>query len=296
MIRIAIFTETKWAFGSLNSGLIKELYKHGVFGDLLDWSQSYDPSAVAGIVDMFDYVITGPTALLELRSYGFPYEKIILIAHGQIDIYNGFKRCGVECFDRVHELCVVSPELVDVCKEVGVRRTPRLTPVGVSTGFFNAPISKELKTVGYASAIAAPNVNGADIKRGHLVKEICKRAKLHLVCNDKPVHYLSMYKFYKTVDCVICSSTEETVGLPMLEGATAGKLLMSTPIGYVSRNKNAILLPSEENAFVEMAVQKLDYYRNHPIEYQVKCNDFQSYALNHYDWKHVIHHWLGIFH
>lgn len=295
MIRIAIFTETKWAFGAVNSGLIKELYKHGVFGDILDWSLSHDPTAIAGIVDNFDYVITGPTALLELRSYGFPYEKIILVAHGQIDIYNGFRKCGLECFDRVHELAVVSPELVNICKEIGVRRTPRLTPVGICTDFFDAPISTELKTVGYASAIAAPNANGADIKRGYLVREACKRANIQLICNDKPLHYLSMYKFYRNVDAIICSSSEETVCLPMLEGATAGKLVMSTPVGYVSRNRNAIILPAEENAFVEMTAQKLEHYRNNPIEYQIRCNDFKLYAMNHYDWKHVIHHWLGMF-
>jgi hypothetical protein len=195
----------------------------------------------------------------------------------------------------VHELGIVSPELIEVCKELGIRRTPRLTPVGVCTDFFDAPISNELKTVGYGSAIAAPNANGVDIKRGHLVREICKRANVNLVCNERPVHYLSMYKFYKSVDCIITSSTEETVGLPMLEGATAGKLVMSTPIGYVSRNKNAIILPIEENAFIEMAVQKIDYYKNNPIQYQSKCNDFKSFAMANYDWKHVIHHWLGMF-
>jgi glycosyltransferase involved in cell wall biosynthesis len=94
------------------------------------------------------------------------------------------------------------------------------------------------------------------------------------------------------------SSTEESVGLPMLEGAAAGKLCIGTPVGYFAENGlkgGGRRVSIDEELFVSDTVTLLDYYKANPEEYRKKCLDIQEYARYNYDWSKVIHQWIELF-
>ena len=105
-----------------------------------------------------------------------------------------------------------------------------------------------------------------------------------------------MPAYYKKIDAVIMSSTEEGGGLPMLEGAAAGRLCIGTPVGYLEENINGgIVVPIQSSDFVLQTTRVLEYYKNNPKEYYQKCVDIQEYARYNYDWSRVIDQWIKLF-
>jgi glycosyltransferase involved in cell wall biosynthesis len=107
-----------------------------------------------------------------------------------------------------------------------------------------------------------------------------------------------MVGYYKGVDSVIMSSTEEACGLPMLEAAAAGRLCIGTPVGYFAENGlkgGGIQVSLEENQFVNEVSAILNYYKNNPDQYRRKCLDIQEYARYNYDWSKVIDQWIELF-
>jgi hypothetical protein len=291
--RILFFIETKWAYGSIYFNLCKELHKFGIQADILDWSVGYSKEYLKNTIDLYDNLSTTPYDAFTFMTYDVPVEKLIITAHGEIDLYRAFEK-DKTIFDKVKEFTVVSENLFETCKKIGIKRVPKLTTVGVNANNFYQKVPSQLENIGYAASISAPNYFGTDIKRGHLVQKICDITGTQF-CHPGYSHFYGMPLFYSTVDCVITSSLEETVGLPMLEASCAGRLVMTTNVGYSSAHKQAITLPFEEDKFIEKAVENINYYKNNIKEMQKRCNETQQYAMNNFCWSKNIESWLGLF-
>ena len=103
--------------------------------------------------------------------------------------------------------------------------------------------------------------------------------------------------FYKDVDCIIVSSTEEGAGLPALEAGAAGKLVISTPVGHwLERCQpgGGHTVPIDEAEFKTHSIELLKDYKSDPEKYQTKCRSIQRFAQKHYDWSAVVDKWAKV--
>ena len=295
MKKVVFFTETEWAFGVIHYELIKYLFCHDVNATVMTWSKSYSQLEVVELSDVIDYFISTPYGIaILIDSYGIKPEKCIAVAHAKMDIeclltFSSDNRA------RLANYGVVSDWLRDQSIEMNVDRVTVVTPIGINyKSFFNWP-SRELRTVGYAGAINPDNIH-RHIKRPWLVEQATQAAELNLkIAHNYHNSWVTMPGYYKTVDAVIIASTEEGAGLPALEAAAAGKLVISTPVGIwlAKADDSGHTVPIEENEFIKQTVDWLNYYRHSSDDYQIKCLETQQHARR-YDWGNVIHHWVEL--
>jgi glycosyltransferase involved in cell wall biosynthesis len=295
MKRVVFFTETEWAFGVIHYELTKYLFCHDITATVMPWNKQYSQLEVAELSDTIDYFVATPHGIaILIDSYRVSPEKCIAVAHARMDI-----ECLMtflpEYRARLAGYSVVSDWLCQQSAELGVDRIPAVTPIGINyKSFFNWP-SKELRTVGYAGAINPDNIH-RHIKRPWLIQQAAAAAGLDLkIAHGYHNSWVTMPGYYKTVDCVIVASTEEGAGLPALEAAAAGKLVISTPVGiWLARaGDSGHTVPIEETEFVRQTVDLLNYYKNSSDEYQIKCIKTQQHA-GRYDWANVIQHWVEL--
>ena len=238
MKRIAFFTYNEWAFGSIHKGLIKELYKNGIDSNIIDWNISYSREEFNAFMDTYDVFVTVPgNAITALLSYGVPYSNIIAIAHGRYDIQFGLSE-GND-FNAVRAYGGVSLDLAHFSNQNGIHREFHVVRNGINFDEFYRPPAEELDVIGYSGAVEKINQyeEVKDWKRGYLVQDIATKTNTKLHLPTKRSH-LAMAAYYKDVDCLMVSSTEqESCGLPLMEAAAAGRLPISTITGI-----NVILL------------------------------------------------------
>jgi glycosyltransferase involved in cell wall biosynthesis len=299
MKKVIFFTHNIWAFGAIHNGLCKELYKYGIYADALNWAVQYSPEEFKMLNDVYDFFVTMPEAVLPLHyGYDIPLEKIIAVAHGQWDILLAMKEADMDFYPKINKFAVISQVLKDKCKEWNISVDPTICTLGINFNLFYNKPSMSLKKIGYAGSNETANFFGQEIKRPKLIEKIVNESKHFDLIKHKFYHFTCMPNYYKQIDAVIMSSIEEAGGLPMMEGAAAGKLCLGTPVGYFEHNGamgGGILLPIEENEFVDHAKIILDYYRINSKEYVKKCLDIQEYARENYDWSKVIHQWVNLF-
>jgi len=295
MKRVVFFTEPEWAFGVIHYELTKYLFCYGVSATVMSWNKAYTPLEVTELSDTIDYFISTPFGVaILIDRYGIVPEKCIAVAHARMDI---------ECLltflpenrSRLAAYSVVSNWLKEQSAALGVERTPVVAPIGINYNSFLARPSQKLGTVGYAGAINPDNIH-RHIKRPWLIQQAAAAAGLDLkIAHGYHNSWVTMPGYYKTVDAVVIASTEEGAGLPALEAAAAGRLVISTPVGIwlAQAGDSGHTVPIEETAFVEATVSWLNHYRDNPVEYQIKCAETQQHARR-YDWANVIHHWIEL--
>jgi len=299
MKRVLFFFEDKWAFGTIHKALCKELYQHGIYANLLDWSyySTFTADEFRLLNNIYDIFVTIPNVAMPLHRAGIPLNKIVVTAHEQLDLYQTQKQDGLDFLNEVKEFAVISPILKIKSKELNVAREPKLTPTGIHFDLFYSSIHNELKNIGYGGAKRNTNFAGEDRKRGHLVEQVVNNvAGLQLVPHAFYYH-LCMPGYYKNIDCVIQSSLEESGGLATMEGAAAGRLIIGTPVGYLGANGSrgaGILVPLDEAGFLKETAEHLNYYRDNASEYRQKCESIQQFARENYDWSVVIQNWIGV--
>ena len=298
MLKILFFTQNRWAFGSIHHGLCKELYKHDIYSNVLDWTQHYSDEEYRLLNKTYDIFVTNPEAVLHLHYRGISLKKIITIAHGQWDILLAKKDSGLDFLNEVKDFAVISKILKIKSNEFGVSRIPKITPIGIHFDTFYSTPSTQLTNVGYSGMKETKNFFGIDIKRGHLVEQaVTDLDRLNLVFHGNYNH-LCMPAYYQTIDCIVQSSSEEAGGLPAMEGAAAGKLIIGTPVGYLEENGNkgaGIVVPIDEEQFVQQVKHNLIYFRDNPQAYIQQCQNIQQFAKENYDWAVVIDNWIELF-
>ena len=110
---------------------------------------------------------------------------------------------------------------------------------------------------------------------------------------------MCMPAYYNSVDAVVVSSIEESAGLPSMEAAAAGRLVLSTPVGYFTDYGPAgggIILPlghPNESEFCSALTESLIFYQQNSDAYVQKCLEIQEFARETYDWKKHIESWVN---
>ena len=299
MKKVIFFTQNRWAFASLHHGLSKELYKHGIYSNLLDYTISYSAEEFNLLIDTYDYFVTQSDSIPQLMSYGTPLEKIVTVAHAEwdVNVANANNVHDITNNYSIHSYGVISDKLIDKVKSMSYNIRAKKVTNGINFEAFYSKPSDNLKNVGFGGKMQSYNFAGQEIKRGHLVQQVALQCGLEFKPNGT-YNYLAMPGYYKSVDAIIMSSTEEACGLPMLEAAAAGKLCIGTPVGYFAENGlkgGGIQIPVDEKGFLLQSHDILEYYKNRPSEYFKKCLDIQEYARYNYDWKYVIDSWIELF-
>lgn len=299
MKNVLFFVENGWAFGAIHHALNKELFKYNIYGNLLDWCKQYTQEEIDLLNDRYDVFVTLPnTAETLLQTYQIDPQKIIITAHEQTDILITINKYGTQFFDQFKEYTVISKILKTKSKEFGIQREPKITKTGIHFEHFYFPINESLRVVGYGGAKFSHNYFGVDRKRGRLVETCVQETEGLILREHKFYNYLCMPGYYKHIDCLIMSSIEDAGGLPTMEAAAAGRLVIGTPVGYFEDSGpkgGGLVVPLDEELFVKQTKEHLAFYRDNPLEYKNKCKEIQQYARDHYDWSHRIDNWIKLF-
>ena len=297
MKRIAFFTYNEWAFGSIHKALIKELYKNGIDSNIIDWNISYSREEFNAFMDTYDVFVTVPgNAITALLSYGVPYSSIIAIAHGRYDIQFGISE-GND-FNALRAYGGVSLDLSHFSQQNGINKEFYVVRNGINFDEFYRPVAEHLNVIGYSGVIEKdnPHSNIKDWKRGYLVQDIASKTDTKLLLPSKRSH-LAMSAYYKDIDCLMVSSTEqESCGLPLLEAAAAGRLPISTLTG-INRDfdkPTGIILPMEEEGYLSGGINCINLLKENPHLFNQLCTNAQEFARMHYDWSIVLDDWITL--
>ena len=297
MKRIAFFTYNEWAFGSIHKALIKELYKNGIDSNIIDWNISYSREEFNAFMDTYDVFVTVPgNAVTALVSYGVPYSSIIAIAHGRYDIQFGISESND--FNAFRAYGGISSDLSNFSQQNGINKKFHLVRNGVNFDEFYRPVTEHLNVIGYSGAIEKdnPHSNIKDWKRGYLVQDIASKTDTKLLLASNRSH-LAMSAYYKDIDCLMVSSTEqESCGLPLLEAAAAGRLPISTLTG-INRDfdrPTGIILPMEEDLYLSSGINSINTLKENSYLFNQLCTNAQEFARMYYDWSIVIDNWITL--
>jgi glycosyltransferase involved in cell wall biosynthesis len=291
--RVMFYTEPEWAFGAIHYELTKYLFAHGINATVLNWEKSYTEQEIAELANNIDLFVSSPYGIdILISRYGIRPEQCVAVAHAVWDL-NHLVAYDPAVVDGLHGYSVVSEWLAEQSSAMSITRIPAITPVGINyDSFYTAP-SDRLKTVGFAGA--TDNVH-RDIKRWWLAEQAALDAGLEFkLAQGYHNSYATMPGYYKTVDALIVSSTEEGAGLPALEASAAGRLVISTPVGlWATRSgTSGHTVPVEAEEFLKETADLLNYYKNNPQAYRDKCLSTQAHAKQ-YDWSAVIRHWVTL--
>ncbi len=297
MVKVLCFVGMGWAFGTVHAELSKYMHTRGHTCDLLDWSRRYEFDEMQMMCEYYDYIYGIPGETWPLTdNYGIPHNKIIVVAHGDYDLHHALESRPRDEFEKFAGYGVLSEYLKDVSADLGIQRVPKIVRYGVNFRRFFVPVSEGLNVVGYGGSMFRDNNGGVDWKRGILVKEATEDAGLVFNPAGK-FHYLAMPRYYGDVDSVIVSSSREGYGLPAMEAAAAGRLVISTPVGGFPGQVSlgaGIVAPIEAREFKKFVTNTLVHYKNNPVEYVEVCRDIQA-AARHLDWDFVLDDWIELF-
>ena len=288
---VLFYTQNRWAFGQIHHALIKRLWEHGYYCHLLDWGQHYSELDWKFLNLKFDIFVTTPEAIRTLKYNKIDPSKIVSVAHAEKDIVGGIASQDVKIFDDIKSFGVVNSDLAAAAVKLGVTRIPSLVKVGVDFDHFYLRRADSLITLGYAGEVKHIAADNEDCKRAHLVNAVMEKSKINFR-QHQFFHHLAMSGYYSTVDACICSSRSETAGLPNMEAAAAGRLVLSTGVGYFD-GSYGVLLRTPENEFVEDAVAALEMYKDDKL-YADICEKSQQYSRDNHDWSHHIDGWLKL--
>jgi len=295
MKRIVFFVEPEWAYGVIHYDLIKWLQPYNIRASVMPWTRQYTVDEVQELSQHIDYFVSTPSGLEALCIYHYHIhpEQIIVVCHSREDIEYLLK-LPETVSNRIAKLGAVSNWVRDEMIRMGIQKPIQVCTLGVDYEQFYSPIAKELEIVGYAGAYKV--LHNDHIKRAHLVDKAVGRSGLGLkIAIQYHNSFMTMPGFYPQVGAIVVSSTHEGAGLPALEAAAAGRLVISTAVGHWDRIglRGAVEMPIEEEAFVDSCAETLTYYKNNPKEYQARCLTIQEHARE-YDWSNHIESWVEL--
>jgi glycosyltransferase involved in cell wall biosynthesis len=145
----------------------------------------------------------------------------------------------------------------------------------------------------------ALNTYGVELKRGELAEAAPQEAGLPLQggrFNGHSNPFPGYAWVLLEVDAVLSASISEGAGLPAMEAAAAGRLVIGTPVGHfprIAREGAGIVAPVEAEKFKAFVVATLRYYKDNPAAYRDKCRAIQD-AAQKFDWQYSIGEWIEL--
>lgn len=289
--RVLFFFENDWAFGQIYNSLTRRLTKYDIYAHILDWRKSYTHQEFEYLMRKFDSLVTIPSVVDSALSYNIPKSKIIAIAHHEKDIVFGINRCGIGLYDELQAYGVIHEHLVDVSRSAGISRVPKVVPNGLDFDYLYSPISPALRTLGYAGAASSEMSDSSDFKRSYLLKPIADTVGLPLKIHDRMYH-MCIAGYYESIDSLLVTSKYEGCGLPAMEAAAAGRLVLAAQAGSFD-GSSGLTCRTPDEEFKADAVKHLEQCKD-PVIYRNNCERAQQYARDHYDWEHVIHKYVEL--
>jgi len=297
--KLVIYGYPYWSHGRVYYDISKHLYVRGYIVDILNWQVSH-ASYINEIIGFYDLVMTALDGIGTLVDiYGVPHERIIALSHHEMDLRILIGQKGVEVFEKFAGFGVVGYQLYDASAILGVQRHPHVVPLGVNFADFCADIPERLATVGYAGSFSQKTALGVEIKRGELAEAAAREAGLAFKVAGSTANQISFHDmpdFYRTVDAVLVSSVTEGAQLPVREGAAAGRLVISTPVGdfpHRAYQGGGIIAPIESEKYRKFAAATLKYYKENPSAYVEMCHKIQN-AARQFDWEYMIGDWVEL--
>jgi SAM-dependent methyltransferase len=292
MKKILFFIENKWAFGRIHNDLIKTLYPD-IHCDIIDWCISYDYADVPHFMDTYDYIITTPHGGFILdTSYKIPPRKIGIVAHSNSDIEHITitQNLSQDYFNEFKAYAVISPIIKEFSISHGIQRIPHVLSVGCFNSIYKKNTSKTIKKIGY---IGGFHRHRSDIKRGELVAEVAKKLNLQLVHHHNR-HFLCCASMHCDYDILMFSSTTEGLPTGLLEAFSCGIPVIGTHTGVfpeLAKSGGGIILPFDENAYIEQSVSAIKYLIENPDKYQEMSVCALEQSKKH-DWSIARNKWI----
>ncbi len=297
MKRILFYIENNWAFGRIHNDLIKCLYPD-VHCDIIDWRISYTLQDLEYFLKKYDYIITTPHGAMVLdTSANLPLDRVGAVAHANSDLKHIIfeKKLGTEYFNKFKSYAVVSNRIRTMSIAHGIYRIPHVVDIGCFRDMYVKNVSKELKTIGYVGAIERHiDVNeNVDIKRGYIINNISNLTGLPLI-HRKGLHFLTSDYLYENIDLLMFSSLTEGLPTVAIEAFACGIPIIGTHTGIfpdMARSGGGIVLPFEEEEYVNQAVKIITELKDDPERYQ-RMSECALEESKKYDWSVVKHSWL----
>lgn len=296
-MKLLFYFENRWVFGKIHNELIKVLYPE-IYCDILDASIEINSDKMALFLNKYDFIVTTPWAGICVlhKMGGIPLNRIIAIAHGDLDIEATFRDGGTgEDFNNLAGYGVVSESVFKYSKSKKINRSPKILRVGLFTELYSKPISKKIKTLGYVGSFYRVE-NGIDIKRGHLAQKIAEKCGLNFK-HITGINFLTVEQMYNDLDLVMFCSLTEGNPYSAMEALACGIPVLGTDTGNFAKmiNKNGgFILPTDETKFVNTAykmIKKLEEnyeaYKMHSIIAKMQSRIF--------DWSNFRHEWINYF-
>ena len=290
--KIAVFSETKWAFGRIHHALIKHM-SHSYDFEYFDWTSGEDCSRFFKQEEWkkFD-IILGNTNITHAQVEAgwqdvVPQEylnKCIAVGH----------TCALNhpvLRERVQNkegplFSGITQHVIDALRtEYDI--SCELTPVGVDKEhFFQTRTVTEVRRAG----IIGDPVRSADLKRIGMFVDICTRANIEPVFiydKDKDLND----KLYEGIDLFMYTSTMEGAGLGILEAAMCGIPVITTKVGYSLYMKNIKTFDT-----IEEAVELIHWLNSDPEVLKGYTNTLMEEVVNDWNWETLCRqYWAPVF-
>ena len=236
--------------------------------------------------------------LLWSTYMAFRMIELLRLSHHEFDMQMLIDRKGIEVFEKFFSYGVVSEYLYGASAIKGIRRSPIIASLGINYDEFYSALPEQLLSVGYAGSMSVTTY-GIEWKRGELAKAAAKEAGLDFKIagwTGNQTSFHDMPNFYRKVDAVLISSINEGAGLPAMEAAAAGRLVISTPVGHFpakAYHGGGIIAPIESEKFKRFAAATLLYYKENPSVFVEKCSAIRD-AAKKFDWQNTIGEWSDL--
>lgn len=303
--KILLFMDSKWSLGRFFTDLTKYLYSYNIDCNLVDYSRLYNNEEFFLMARHSDYVVTNPSGIKVLPGYGVPLEKCIMLMFHTVDVLD-VQRYNLDISKLAKIACINE----DVRKHSEILPRPsELVHFGINTAAYNMNPATKLQTIGFGGLflsrqdtqklIDIGNPEPRVYKRGYLAQEIAQKLGLGFYApSTYTTSFIGMPGFYNSIDSLLCCSTDEGVGGPVLEAGAAGRLPITTRVGGFDSfltEKGGHGLPVDEKEYIDAACSILSYYKAHSVAFKDRCYEIQQYALKKYDLNHYIMTWIRLF-
>jgi glycosyltransferase involved in cell wall biosynthesis len=297
--KILIFGYTSWSHGRVYYDLCTQLQKQNYIIDIINWQERHN-DYIGELLSFYDFVISaldGISILVDV--YAVPYDRIIALSHHELDIRALIDQKGIEVFEKFAGYGVVSYQLYDASAIFGVTRHPLVVQLGVNFDEFYAELPERLATVGYAGSYSHKTIDGIEIKRGDIAEAAVREAGLAFKVagwTGDQISFHDMPDFYKSVDAVLIASVTEGAQMPVKEGAAAGRLVISTPVGDFPLRASqgvGIVAPIEGHKYLKFVADTLKSYKENPAAFTEICRKTQD-AARQLDWPYMIDDWVEL--
>jgi len=324
--KIAILTETKWAFGRIFYAVQKHSKKFQI--DVYEWTKEFDNPTLANY-DLIHATTWDVGRYFETKN-PLLKDKIIFSGHGLIDFIKMKFRVflNIPITEEDVNKFMVDPEIIDWLKirklgfsvvshqlydkltldpyNLDPDGTVYLTQCGVDEEVF---FPKKLESNSDSLKVIFPYTNvhttSYDPKRKYLISEIQKRISdenisVEFIFPDGLLPLNKMREFYLRGDVFLCISHSEGNPLGAFEAGACGLTVISTSVGemphFIIDRVNGFLIGNgdPEQILLDVVDRLKLLCSDRDLLKKLKENMLEN-VLNNWTWKHKIDQWDNFF-